>query len=144
MSPSEGLSAHVGASEIDHLESVLGKTELIVVGVRADQVGLATPCPDYDVARLVDHLVGWATSFAARSTGGSFDGDPNDVRAGPDPEGEFRAAAQMIVAACRAARRAAEGLPVGLLLMGYVGHGWDLAMATGHRCRSQRPRPTLR
>ena len=119
------------ASEIDQLESSLARTETIVAGVRADQAGLPTPCAEYDVARLVDHLVGWATSFAARVTGGTFEGDPNDFHAGADPTGEFHAGAQTIVAAYRAGRPEAEGLPVGLLLMEYVGHGWDLATATG-------------
>ena len=119
------------ASEIDQLESALRRTEAILAGVRADQAALPTPCADYDVARLVDHLVGWASSFAARVTGSTFEGDPNDFRAGADPAGEFRAAARSIVGAYRSGRPEAEKLPVGMLLMEYVGHGWDLATATG-------------
>ena len=119
------------ASEIDQLESALDRTEAILAGVRADQAELPTPCNEYDVAGLVDHLVGWATSFAAKVTGGTFEGDPNDFRAGADPVGEFHAAAQTIAAAYRAGRPEAEKLPVGMLLMEYVGHGWDLATATG-------------
>lgn len=30
----------------------------VVAGVRSDQLTAPTPCPDYDVAALVDHLVG--------------------------------------------------------------------------------------
>lgn len=124
-------SQGMDAPEIDQLESALDRTEAILAGVRVDQAELPTPCAEYDVARLVDHLVGWATSFAAKVTGGTFEGDPNDFRAGADPAREFHTAAQTIVAAYRAGRPEAEKLPVGMLLMEYVGHGWDLATATG-------------
>jgi uncharacterized protein (TIGR03086 family) len=119
------------ASEVDLLESALGKTEAIVAGVRPEQSRLPTPCADYDVARLVDHVVGWATSFAARVTGVTFEGDPNDHRAGVDPAAAFHTAAETIVEAYRSRRGETEALPVGMLLMEYVGHGWDLATATG-------------
>jgi uncharacterized protein (TIGR03086 family) len=118
------------ASDVDLLDSVFAKTERIIAGVRPDQAQLPTPCVDFDVARVVDHLVGWADSFAARLTGGAVD-DPGDYRAGADPVADFHDAAQRIVGAYRAGGDAAEQLPVGVLLMEYTVHGWDLATATG-------------
>ena len=45
-----------------------GHAATIVVGVRPDQLGDPTPCPDYDVATLIDHLVGagWRTVALGR------------------------------------------------------------------------------
>lgn len=109
----------------------MAEDEVAIASVKPDQGPLPTPCPDYDVARIVDHLVGWATSFAARLTGGSFEGDPNDFHVGNDPAGEFRQAAQTIVAAYREGGGESERLPIGVLLMEFATHGWDLATATG-------------
>jgi uncharacterized protein (TIGR03086 family) len=74
--------------------------------------------------------VGWATSFAARVTGTTYEGDPNDHRAGADPAAEFHSASEAIVAAFRSGRAETASLPVGLFLMEYIAHGWDLATAT--------------
>src|SRR5450631_2575099 len=88
-------------SEIDLLESVLDQTEATMASVMPGQEHLPTPCPEFDVARLVDHLVGWSSSFATRLTGGSVMGDPNDYRVGDDPATEFHQGAQTIVGAYR-------------------------------------------
>jgi uncharacterized protein (TIGR03086 family) len=121
------MSAH----DIDLLESVFTKTEAIIAGVRPDQTLLASPCAEFDVVQLVDHMVGWASSFAARAAGMPFEGDPNDYRAGTNPAAEFRSAATTIVGAYRSVADASAKMPVGMLLMEYIVHGWDLATATG-------------
>jgi hypothetical protein len=51
-------------SEIDLLESVPAKSGSLIAVVGADQWGRPTPCPDYDVRGLVDHMVGTATAQA--------------------------------------------------------------------------------
>jgi uncharacterized protein (TIGR03086 family) len=119
------------ASDIDLLASAFDKTERIMARVSPDQAQLPTPCGEFDVARLVDHLVGWAKSFEARLTGGTFEGDPNDYRAGADPAADFHDAAAAITGAYRDGGDSAEQLPVGVLLMECIVHGWDLATATG-------------
>ena len=90
-----------------------------------------TPCTDFDVTRLVDHLVGWANAFATRLTGGSAAGDPNDYRAGARPAAEFHDAAQSLIGAYRAGGEPTQQMPVGFLVMEFLTHGWDLAAATG-------------
>jgi len=117
--------------EIDLLESVLDETQATIASVAPGQEHLPTPCPDFDVSRIVDHLVGWAHSFAARLTGGSDPGDPNDYRAGASPAAEFQQAAQAIVAAYREGSEPSRKLPIGFLIMEFLVHGWDLATATG-------------
>ena len=115
----------------DLLEPVLGKTAGLIANVAPDQSGLPTPCPEFEVGQLVDHLDGWAAGFAARVTGQEAATDPGEYRAGPDPAAEFSTAAAQIAGAYRDGTPGSEQLPVGLLLMEFVTHGWDLATATG-------------
>lgn len=128
-------------AEIDILESVLGKTADIIDGVRPDQLNGSTPCPDYDVAALRNHIVGWSQVFAAGSTETPYEGDPFGFTAGADPAAEFRAAAADIVAGWREHGFDRQVALVGggspghlvfnMTLMEYLTHGWDLATATG-------------
>ena len=46
------------------LESVLTKTATVLDGVRPDQGSLPTPCEEYTVDQLVQHMVSWARIFA--------------------------------------------------------------------------------
>jgi uncharacterized protein (TIGR03086 family) len=122
-------------SEIDLLESVLDQTEATIASVTPGQEHLPTPCPELDVAGIVDHLVGWATSFATRLTGGSLTGDPNDYRVAGNPATEFHHATQTILGAYREGGEPARKLPIGLVVMEFLVHGWDLATATGWSAR---------
>lgn len=113
------------------LGSVLDKTESVIRGVRPEQAALPSPCPDYDVASLVNHLVGWATRFGTTLNGDKYDGDPNDFTAGNNPAGQFHDAASLIKSAYANGGPEVDKTPAGVLLMEFAGHGWDLAMATG-------------
>ena len=117
--------------ESELLAATLTTTGTVIAGVAPEQGGRPTPCDGYDVDQLVDHLVGWAGSFAARLGGEPFEGEPAAYRCGPDPAGDFRAAAVSISAAYRAGTEASQALPLGVLLMEFLTHGWDLATATG-------------
>jgi Mycothiol maleylpyruvate isomerase N-terminal domain len=44
----------------------------IVAGVSPDQLGDPTPCPDYDVAGLIDHLIGASWLGVAPRAGSSL------------------------------------------------------------------------
>ncbi|MEO8330065.1 MAG: TIGR03086 family metal-binding protein, partial [Candidatus Nanopelagicales bacterium] len=88
------------------------------------------PCPDFQVADLVNHLAGWANSFAAKSTGDESPTDPNKYQAGDSPAAEFRESAQTIVDSYRKPDGSSDQPPIGLLLMEFLTHGWDLAVAT--------------
>lgn len=127
--------------EIDLLSAILTKTGDLIAGVTSDQLDRPTPCPDYDVAGLVDHLVGWVQVFAAGADERRYEGDPTTFRAGDDPAGQFRAAAETMVAGWRrhgldrkvtltGEPQPAE-LALNMTLMEYLTHGWDLATATG-------------
>lgn len=118
-------------SETDLLKSVLDQTEATIAAVAVAQEHLPTPCPELDVARIVDHLVGWAKSFGGRLTGRPATGEPNDYRAGPLPAMEFHHAAEQIIGAYREGGEQSQKLPVGFVMMEFLVHGWDLATATG-------------
>ena len=117
--------------DVDLLTSTLATTAEVLAGVDQAQYGLPTPCEGFDVRKLVDHLVGWAASFAARMGGDAVDGDPDDFHAGPDPAAQFRVSAEVLVDAYRSGSAASQKLPAGMLLMEFLTHGWDLAVATG-------------
>jgi len=129
-------------SEIDLLSSVLTKTGDLIEGVADDQLDRPTPCPDYDVAAMVDHLVGWVQAFEAGANGRTYGGDPSAFHAGDDAAGRFRATADGLVAGWRdngmdrtvsvtGGGEAPGEMVFSMTLMEYLTHGWDLAVATG-------------
>jgi uncharacterized protein (TIGR03086 family) len=123
------------------LAGVIDKTTLLLARTGRDQRALPTPCPEFDVATLSDHMVGWLRVFAARAAGTDYDEDPLTYRCGADPAAEFATAGTMAVAAFRTGaadrplRVMSADLPgsvvLGMMLVEYIGHGWDLATATG-------------
>jgi len=128
--------------EITLLSSILSKTGDVVAGVAPDQFAARTPCPDFDVKALVDHVLGSTEAFAASANGSVYEGDPTAVRAGDDPAAEFRAAADRLLAGWRehgfdrkVAFMGGEGQPAEMVfnmtLMETLTHGWDLAVASG-------------
>jgi uncharacterized protein (TIGR03086 family) len=130
------------AADIELLAGVLDKTAGILAGVRPDQGGDPTPCPDYDVDTLVNHLVGGVRTFAAGIHGRPVEGDPWFADAGDDPSGEFRSAADDLVAGWRdrgfdgtvvitGAAEVPASMAFNMALMEFLTHGWDLAVATG-------------
>ena len=130
----------------DLLATVLGDLESVVAGISPEQLHDPTPCTDYDVEQLRDHVLGWLTNFAA----GFADADGQAPRAGveeyrapPDPAAEVRTAARRLDrairdgAADRPLRLGDSAMPgelaLGMILWEYQVHGWDLARATGQR-----------
>lgn len=126
-------------------EDVLDRFSRRVRAVRPDQWHLATPCPEWDVRALVNHVCGeqlWAVPLLAGETvdevGGRFDGDV----LGGDPAAVWdKAAAEARVAFAEPdalertvhlsfgptlATEYAFQMTVDLLL-----HEWDLAAALG-------------
>jgi len=126
--------------DVDVLDRVLVKDAALLAGVRPEQLATPTPCPQYNVQALVNHLVGWLQVFAAAATGRTFDGDPAAF-VSTEPVAEFQAAAAELVAGWRsggvdrAVRMTGAELPgqmvLAMTLMEYVTHGCDLASATG-------------
>jgi uncharacterized protein (TIGR03086 family) len=129
-----------GPTATDDLEEVLAATVAVVEGIGAQDWGRPTPCRDFDVAALVDHVLTWSSTYADRVSA-----SPSQVpEAGPAATADRSAAragaalascAERIVGGYRADTDGSRDLPVGLLLLDYVGHAWDLAVATGQSLR---------
>ena len=79
------------------LTAKIGQPVSLIAAVTDDQRSRPTPCPEYDVQTLVNHIVGWVRVFDAGAHGRSVGGDPAKYQVGSDPAGEFRAAADSIV-----------------------------------------------
>jgi uncharacterized protein (TIGR03086 family) len=121
-------------AQFDQLGPVLGG---VVGGIRPDQLDLATPCDEFTVRGVLEHMIGGATMFAA-----AYRGDAPVEPATDDPIAGVQTALGDLVAAITApgALDRTIDAPFGaidgetfarfVVLDGLV-HGWDMAVATG-------------
>lgn len=115
----------------------------IVSGISRDQLGAPTPCSDYDVAALIDHIVGAAHRAVSVGRGEALTGDefPHvDLSDAPDQlleaEKEARAAwaddSTLVTTTTMPWGEAYTGaVLVDMYLAELAAHAWDLAAATG-------------
>jgi len=148
LSDPEGNEFCIGRSDAERapLTEQLGRASGAVAGlisnIRPDQWSAPTPCTDWTVRQLVNHLIGMNRVFAALLADQPPPPRPSADHVEDDPAGAYRDSA--------AALRAAFGRP-GVLERTYHGplgtatgaerlqirlydllaHGWDLAQATG-------------
>ena len=125
-------------------QRAVAQTESVVAAVRPAQLGLPTPCAEYDVRALLSHTVGGLNRIAIVGEGGDALAVP--ARADGVPDDGWLAAYRAAAARARAAW--ADDAKLGALfevpwgkvpgrvaISGYVQeitvHGWDLARATG-------------
>ncbi|HYN34745.1 MAG TPA: TIGR03086 family metal-binding protein [Ilumatobacteraceae bacterium] len=122
------------------LEQAVAVTRGVLAAVTPDQLGAPTPCESWDVAALINHIVG-AQHFFLSALSGTPPTDPPDFAAG-----DYLAAFDEVSSGCIEAF-GADGvmertitLPFGQMpgaaVMGLATtdtfqHGWDLAKATG-------------
>jgi uncharacterized protein (TIGR03086 family) len=123
----------------------MASMQRFIDGVRSDQWHAATPCTEWDVTQVANHVIGenlWAGELFAGKTvaqvGDHLDGD----LAGTDPAAAYRQSAVMASAAVEApgAMQTTCHLSFGdysgadyaaQLFMDTLIHGWDIAQATG-------------
>jgi uncharacterized protein (TIGR03086 family) len=130
------------------LATALDGAGQLVAAVRAQQWDDPTPCADWSVRQLVNHLVG-GNRLVIRVLSGEPLPPPEQLgrrghvdQLGDDPAGAFRTTAEDLLAALRrpGVLERAHALPAGTLpgpavvhlrTVETLVHGWDLACATG-------------
>lgn len=141
------------------LDESIASTGKIVTGIRPDQLDDSTPCADWDVRALLNHVIGVANVFSHVGDGTPISPpDPNtDYFTGDDYTAAYDATAGGMLTAWRTpgVLDATITLPFGEV-PGSVGasinfidvlvHGWDLAKATSQdrRLESHLAEPALK
>ncbi len=124
-------------------DRALEKTAAIVASVDATQFGRPTPCPDFDVRALLNHIIGGNYRFALMAAGEAGEARPSTGDyVHDDALGPYRESAAALSAAWRDPARLEQTVHLpfgdfpGVFALGIhtveaVVHGWDLAKATG-------------
>jgi uncharacterized protein (TIGR03086 family) len=134
-------------TDSDRRSTFLGSYEnaaVIVSGIDADELGRPTPCPRYDVAGLIDHLVEAGHRAVALGRGQAPPpGDASPHVELSDAPGQLRSAAEQAAQAWSDDSRLSvrytmpwgEEYPGATLVDMYLAelatHAWDLARSTG-------------
>jgi uncharacterized protein (TIGR03086 family) len=126
---------------VDQLSRALSAVGDLIAGVREEQWSAPTPCTDWTVRELVNHLVGMNLVFASL-LGDEAPPERGAERIGDDPLGAYRESGSLLTAAFDrpgVLGRIYQG-PLGaatgadrlqIRLYDLLAHGWDLARATG-------------
>ncbi len=126
------------------LQATITGTAAVVRGVRPDQWKLATPCPDWDVRALTNHLMQVAAALELAGAGQAVPGElwSQDLVT-DDWSGRFDGYAERAVTAWAGPPESVSfggtdlpgPLVLTMLASDLVIHGWDLARATGQDYR---------
>ncbi len=124
-------------------ERAIERTGTIVADVKPEQLSDPTPCSDWDVRTLINHIIGANYMWAALREGREIDTSraAPDI-AGDDPAGAYQQSAKAALEAFRSPgamdhifKSPIGEIPgsfaLGVALSELVVHGWDLAKATG-------------
>lgn len=126
---------------LDQLDAVYRNACRVVAGVRADQWELATPCSEWNVRQLVEHVGATTRLMRASAARSEPTAGGAQEHLGDDPAAAFGDLAAATMAAWRAdgaldgmvqvpgEMPAEAALSINLLDVGI--HTWDLATATG-------------
>jgi uncharacterized protein (TIGR03086 family) len=131
---------------IDSLEQTFAHTSAVVADVRTEQHGDETPCTEWTVRELLEHMIGVVAALGTAAGGRA----PVPFVLGDDPAAQFDEAAAAALAGWRtpgALDRVVDAGPgpmpghvlAGINLLDTTTHTWDLATATGQRAELPEP-----
>lgn len=129
--------------ELASAEATLAVLQTALHPIGGDDLGRRTPCSDYDIAALTDHLMG-SISVLGGAAGAEFSESSTD------------AVDRRVIPAARSAvdawhRRGLDGavslgpgetpawIAVGILSVEFLVHGWDYAVAMGRDLEAPEP-----
>jgi uncharacterized protein (TIGR03086 family) len=126
---------------VDQIEQAVVMTGGIVDAIAVDAWDRATPCDEWSVRDVVNHVVGGMRIYAAELTGTAAGGAHEDDWLGDDPQSAYRDAAVRVLAAWRTpgAEHCLINLSFGQVpapmaavieLTEVLVHGLDVAVAT--------------
>jgi uncharacterized protein (TIGR03086 family) len=138
------MSAKSEEAEMDPIERIERATQhasKVVHGVSADKLGEATPCSEFDVRALLNHMLGGLEMLRDAAAGGS-PAMPEGDQFGADPGKEYDERAAKLIDVIKQPGTLDKNwkmpfgeLPgqmmAGVCFVEHVTHGWDLAKATG-------------
>ena len=111
------------------LRQGLDQLETLLTDVRPEASGDPTPCTEWKVQDLVDHVVATPTRFARMLRGEPIDWSAPTPPAGDDPAGAFRSHADDLLSAWRDHSGSAEEAGLNWQCAELAVHTWDLATA---------------
>jgi uncharacterized protein (TIGR03086 family) len=133
----------VSDNTIDLLRRALDQTATLVAAVQPEQFSRPTPCSEWDVRRLLRHVIGTdLRNFAIAARGETADWKAEPAPLGDDPAADFRRGAETLRAAWRSADletpvpmsggataplRSRADQQIAELAV----HDWDIARSTG-------------
>ena len=136
--PDEWAAAPEPLDELSCAEATLAVLQHVLRGIDASDSSKQTPCSEYDVAELGDHLM---NSIAI--IGGAADAQMPARDTAAPLEAQVADAAQAVLEAWRRrgmdntvslnSRQVPAVVPVGILSLEFLVHAWDFAMATGRQ-----------
>jgi len=135
---------------MDQLERAQAWTGAIVAGVHKEDLHEPTPCAEWDVAKLLDHLIADIDTFNRVASGEPLDlvtsitPEENEGRAAPDAAAAFDqvvkrarelwSAPGALERIYKTSRSELPGAGIfNIFLIELLVHGWDIAKATGQQ-----------
>ncbi len=128
-------------SRIDVLDSMLSKTASALNAINDRHFDLSTPCEDFTVADLLNHVAVWIQVFDGAVNDFKVAFDPMTHRINKGHVATFANASESIMRGLRSRgfdrpmTMTQDPMPgefiLNMLLMEYVGHAWDLTQAIG-------------
>jgi uncharacterized protein (TIGR03086 family) len=123
---------------IDALDRTYQHANRVMAGVRPDQFDAMTPCSEWKVRDLIEHMYGTVVIIGAAAGGRP----PDEIQIGPDTAQQFEKATAENLSVWRAPGAldqtitgGAGTMPgrafAGINLLDIATHSWDLANATG-------------
>ena len=126
---------------IERIELATAFADTKVGGVTAADLGRATPCSEFDVRGLLNHMIGGLGMLTTAASGGKAV-IPEGDQFGSDPGASYGERRQELLAALRSPGvlegewempfgTMAAQMMTGIAFMEHLMHGWDVAKATG-------------